>query len=779
MAVTNHRLLIVFGFAIFLQFLVIGLFQLIYVPKKHEPVIREAFLKEFDKQSSPSKAFLKLQEQAIVDDSSIPVFYNLYVAKENDASRVLGIVSEQMALLRPEHKPFFIQSMGATKLDIPKSTVLGHRSSGTEMISLRSMWQFCKQNPHVEKVVYLHSKGSSRNSRDNENLRKFLTRGALSEECAVVNASTCNVCSSRFSPLPHPHTSGNMWLARCDYVQQLIDPFDFEERMNEFTSNCTDNNRESCDGRLRYSAEHWIHSHPSVKPCDLYNDSAFVWDYYKVPENGEFEIELAKAPRFELLKYVKWRKCPNRGVRIEHRLDEYWGLYQQKPDEYWWGWNYLKSTNKWLPKSHKGANKWRKRDVCWRGVAKNVTEIDTKLSRTKKREYILKENYNSCPSGSRIEQGPALHEKRNATLSSSMDTKEIKGTKLRVLVMTAVPRTKRHVLAIWSQLECFTIGIDHVVVAAPLYTKEITTKIIELAKVSIPRLSNGGVSIQQEYFLNDRYDVGLWCDALGSLNTDEFDEFALINDSVFAMRQFSDVFDVLSVKNVSLSSLSYSYSPKNFEGDNGPEHFWVESVYRGFTRAGIDIFRSHSCVPADHPYFCPERDYNKDCIVDNFEHDLAIEYPCDKVYGIYPSDSPEKFLELNRHKTWARNLRYWRSLVADAQFPVAKVKEDVLRQNKDKMAECMNYYNESFAEAIDFSLALPRHERKWARLDAEIRNNAIRIMEFDEIIWKDWRLLKLIRTPFEQLATEQQSFLESSLDCGALLWNTNSCGTDS
>ena len=84
----------------------------------------------------------------------------------------------------------------------------------------------------------------------------------------------------------------------------------------------------------------------------------FVWDYNGVPKDGAFEIELAQAPRFDLLKYVKWRKCANRGVRIEHRLDEYWGLYQEKPDESWWGWNYLKTTNKWLPKPHKGANLW-------------------------------------------------------------------------------------------------------------------------------------------------------------------------------------------------------------------------------------------------------------------------------------------------------------------------------------------------------------------------------------------------------------------------------------
>jgi len=224
-----------------------------------------------------------------IEPGSIPVFYNLYVDRVDDSARVHEILDEQMALLRPEHKPFFVQSMGATRLEVPPAaTLLGHRSLGTEMVTLHSLWQFCKNHPEVEKVVYLHSKGSSRNSPANDDLRRFLTRGALSKDCAVSSSSslssslslssgdntyTCNVCSSRFSPVPHPHTSGNMWLARCDYVEKLIDPLRFEERMQHFTTNCTSNGRPSCDGRDRFSAEHWIHSHPTVKVSFL------VWSW--------------------------------------------------------------------------------------------------------------------------------------------------------------------------------------------------------------------------------------------------------------------------------------------------------------------------------------------------------------------------------------------------------------------------------------------------------------------------------------------------------------------
>ena len=273
-----HAVLLTMGIsiAVTVQFVILGSYQGIDPSKQNE------ILEEFN-MGNPSENSRIIQEarsihvekkQAIQHDNlndntnyagSIPVFYNLWVANASESARVMDIVNEQRSHFRPEHKPFFIQSMGDVKLNIPNATVLGHRPRGTELVTLHSLWEFCKNNIGVEKVVYLHSKGSSRKTKANEDLRKFITKGALSAECASVDPATCNVCSSRFSPVPHPHTSGNMWLARCDYVRRLFNPLEFEERMHEFTTNCTPKGRESCDGRLRFSAEHWINSHPTVK----------------------------------------------------------------------------------------------------------------------------------------------------------------------------------------------------------------------------------------------------------------------------------------------------------------------------------------------------------------------------------------------------------------------------------------------------------------------------------------------------------------------------------
>ena len=164
-------------------------------------------------------------------------------------------------------------------------------------------------------------------------LRKFLTRGALSEECSNM-PSFCNFCSSRMSPLPHAHTSGNMWAARCEYVRKLMHPIQFEAKMAILYPGYVNN---SCIGTGRYSAEHWIHSHPSARPCDLSNDR-FTWSYDNIPTD-DLEIKLEPAPRFEFMKYVK-EVCQD-FPKLENLLHEYKFLYNETlPAVSWWGWKF-------------------------------------------------------------------------------------------------------------------------------------------------------------------------------------------------------------------------------------------------------------------------------------------------------------------------------------------------------------------------------------------------------------------------------------------------------
>ena len=231
------------------------------------------------------------------DNSLIQIFYNLFIDKPKDAGRVLGIFSEQILTLKPllHDMNISVNAIGYRLPYFPKLFNNKHYREGGEDVTLHSLWKHCQAaNPgHDAKVVYLHSKGSYHSDESNDRLRRFLTEGALSPECANL-PKYCDVCSSRMSPHPHPHTSGNMWLARCSYIAKLRDPFIL--RRGELPQIFNKDN--GCKGFGRFFFEHWVYSHPSVKPCDLYPGKEYTWAYENIPEQ-HFHKDLRKAPRFE------------------------------------------------------------------------------------------------------------------------------------------------------------------------------------------------------------------------------------------------------------------------------------------------------------------------------------------------------------------------------------------------------------------------------------------------------------------------------------------------
>jgi hypothetical protein len=229
-----------------------------------------------------------------------------------------------------------------------------------------------------------------------------------------------------------------------------------------------------------------------------------------------------------------------------------------------------------------------------------------------------------------------------------------------------------------------------------------------------------------------------------------------------------------------LQSLSYSLTAKWFEG-YGKEHYWVESVFRGFDQKGIDIFRNHSCVPEDHPFYCPQQNDNKNCIVNNFEHDLSLQYPCDKVHGLYPSDTPDTLVfkrEVFR-TTWIKNLRYWHFLVEQMGFPIAKVNEpeQVGSRNDMLLRNCTKYYpppSEMF-EGMNFDLAKPYFKHKWGELALNLRSSALKTLGYEKARWNSGCDTKaLSQKKWDQLEDVQQDVL-TSLGCSKMMFNRNEC----
>ena len=295
---------------------------------------------------------LTTSHAAIHNASKIRIFYNLFTKSVEDEDRVRSIVQEQFQYLNPllHDTNVTIISIGHPLSSIPYNLSISvHRNKGSELATLHALWEYCQSNNNPStKVIYLHSKGSFHPRPENELLRNFLTQGALSEECANLPDS-CNVCSSRMSPLPHPHTSGNMWLARCDYISQLFNPFMRNDHI-------LFRNDVPCKGWGRFLAEHWVHSHPSVKPCDLYPGKEFIWAYENIPQGAKLELrELKLAPRFQLEDYIlemhskkndfSWKVCKDES-RVENfvseRMANYEVLYNvTEVDVDWWGWEFV------------------------------------------------------------------------------------------------------------------------------------------------------------------------------------------------------------------------------------------------------------------------------------------------------------------------------------------------------------------------------------------------------------------------------------------------------
>jgi hypothetical protein len=270
-------------------------------------------------------------------NKTIKVFYNVYANPADNSSllRAIDYAMEQMTLLLPEHQ-VFVRSIG-TQFEIQDATQLQHDKEGNEVGTLKLLWDYCQKNdlPDGEIVVYLHNKGSFHPSKKNDLLRKWLSRAALSKECSSM-PSSCNVCSYRMSPLPHPHTSGNMWAAKCEYIKQLIDPTEFGVRMDQLYNN----KRSHFIGTGRYAAEHWVHSHPRVHPCDL-STSDYAWNYDGLPAVDNFTLEAAPRYGWDKLSLGLDRHNPKFG--FDHRVAEYKFLYNETPPKSWFGWEFYRN----------------------------------------------------------------------------------------------------------------------------------------------------------------------------------------------------------------------------------------------------------------------------------------------------------------------------------------------------------------------------------------------------------------------------------------------------
>ena len=247
-------------------------------------------------------------------------------------------------------------------------TQIAAQPEGDEIISLQSMHQYCVKNQHA-RVIYMHSKGTYTASPQNDQLRTILMKAITSKECLDFpkDNNGCNTCSTRLNYAISPMYVGNMFVADCNYISKLIPPIEFEPRKRRMIDQMRNNtiqtssifyetrlndrmhykfrkqklafiDRKSLTGIGRYAAEHWLGSHPDLKPCEVFgpeNDNPDVpygkeikMDRYKPPTLEKIQ-ETISAQNISLSAYHPW-------FGIDGRLYSYEYLYSTIPQNGSW-----------------------------------------------------------------------------------------------------------------------------------------------------------------------------------------------------------------------------------------------------------------------------------------------------------------------------------------------------------------------------------------------------------------------------------------------------------
>ncbi|KAG7350181.1 hypothetical protein IV203_009541 [Nitzschia inconspicua] len=277
------------------------------------------------------------------------------------------------------------------------------------------------------------------------------------------------------------------------------------------------------------------------------------------------------------------------------------------------------------------------------------------------------------------------------------------GTK-NILIIAAVPRSERHSVALWSELECIGVFYDEIIVSSPKWSRSLMDEIVRQARERLK------MNVQARYYVNDRYDVGLWCDAVqqevldAADGMDSIKTVTLLNDSVYAFRTFSGILDALSHRPFDLDMVGVNYY--NFSDSK-----WLESVMRGFPVRSIPIFYERICQVANtRPCSKLGPVKRKRCIVETFEIDAAGIFFPNRTMGLFPSNPPSDWPWSNR--IWAEQPKFWKELLVEKLgFPLAKVNAGpthLTGPTDPRLAECTKTMNVSFLFNFNYANFVPR-----------------------------------------------------------------------
>jgi len=261
-----------------------------------------------------------------------------------------------------------------------------------EINALSNLYHYChgrgraagipgkESNNHNNKnarVVYLHN--THNNSDDSiYRWRRAITDAVTHQTCLNPPDKTCHVCGLQFvSPpnSPMPFFVDNSFTASCEYIQSLLPPKVFSNQMQQVaTEGLRWRHRKRLlllnklgDGTLQslgqgrgFATDHYIGSHPNLKPCDLSmegsssaaswqqrgpsstTEDAFRWSMF--PRSEQMEANLSSVP-----DHI--RQDPDQRLRyyrfLPGLLFRYIQLYNSTPPESSWVYQHLPDGTFW------------------------------------------------------------------------------------------------------------------------------------------------------------------------------------------------------------------------------------------------------------------------------------------------------------------------------------------------------------------------------------------------------------------------------------------------
>jgi len=241
--------------------------------------------------------------------------------------------------------------------------------------TLRQLRRFCQRYP-TYRVSYFHNQAPMqlRNERGNSNLMRHMTKAVTSKLCLEPEKESCNVCGLIFYTIWAFFFPGNFFAASCKYVNKLLPPDVFEDRMREMvrqlmfqrlrkqvtTSLFPD--RMDYYGLDRYAIDYWIGSHPSLEPCDL-SEKELGMTNWRQMDSAHSPFNWSMAPRqsdapFDINLVMKEKALEDDSLRLREHfflagpLSRMYSMYNEGPEPFSWIWLTMPDGLVWLRGNH-------------------------------------------------------------------------------------------------------------------------------------------------------------------------------------------------------------------------------------------------------------------------------------------------------------------------------------------------------------------------------------------------------------------------------------------